>query len=449
MKTFEYTKINTEDDKFCKELKNCDKEEFLDKLFRYLDRQKYSEALKRGHQEIQTQNYVGTIKYKNFQLDILPKMLKYGSTEKEEDYKNVLNNLTFMLSYTKNLEIKATNTGKISESKNPFLEILIREYSQSLFDCLKRLTPKKYVREEDNLNFMKGKLKFSENIRYNCSNQARFYCEFDEFSENNILNQLFLFVAICLKKVSQDSKNKKLLGFIINYYCDVDFVEFDRYKADKIKLSKNQEMFKKPFNLAKMFVQHSSVDLSRNRLENVTLLWDMNILFEEFICEIIKKHTKYNPKYQKGRRLLIDDYSKKKYGNTFIDMYVEKDGQKIILDTKYKLNSGEHNEFNNKDVYQIMTYCLIHDTKNAVLIYPLEKEDSLNSNTNKFYLNTEYADIHKKEDISTNMELFDNMYKLFSVQLNLKTDLRENLKSDDESINIAKHIEKQLDTLIS
>lgn len=38
-----------------------------------------------------------------------------------------------------------------------------------------------------------------------------------------------------------------------------------------------------------MFVNQCSVDLSRNKIENVALVWDMNVLFEEFIGEVFKR----------------------------------------------------------------------------------------------------------------------------------------------------------------
>ena len=262
------------------EINKCD----LDKLQDYLKCNKLDSALKVTRHGIETTSWVGIIKYKNTHFQILPKLICNN-----EDKENILKNLIFMLSYTKKLDIKTSNDAKLLISKNPFIEILIREYAKSLFECLKRFTPKKYVREENNLNYLKGKIKFTENIRYNSSNFAKFYCEYDEFSENNILNQLFLFVSTCLYNISNDSYNKKTLKFIINYYSDIKLVRFDRFKVEKIKLSRNQELFKKPFNLAKMFVEKTSVDLSKNKFENITLIWDMNKLFEEFVFEIMKK----------------------------------------------------------------------------------------------------------------------------------------------------------------
>lgn len=385
-------------------LKDCD----LEKLHNYLECQKLTSALKVTHNGIETTSWVGVIKYKNTHFQILPKLICNNG-----DKENILKNLIFMLSYTKKLDIKTSNEARLSTAKNPFIEILIREYAKSLFECLKRLTPKKYVREENNLNYLRGKIKFSENIRNNSSNRAKFYCEYDEFSENNILNQLFLFVSTCLYNISNDSYNKKILKFIINYYSDIQLVRFDKFKAEKIKLYRNQELFKKPFNLAKMFIEKTSVDLSKNKFENITLIWDMNKLFEEFVFEIMKKHeAEFGCKLtaQRRKKLLVGDTSKKR--NTFVDILIEKnDGEKIILDTKYK-KFASSDDFSNADVFQVSTYCLLHNTNHAILLYP--RYDEENPIILNYCLNTE-----------------DKNYKINFRTVNLKYD---NLKKELESI---------------
>lgn len=384
---------------------DCD----LDKLQSFLKCQNLEPALKITRQVIKTKSWVGVIKYKKLHLEILPKLI----CDKNDNIQ-ILNNLLFMLSYTKKLNIKTSNVAKLSTSKNPFIEVLIREFAQSLFDSLKRFTPKKYVREEENLNYLKGKLKFSENIRYNSSNQAKFYCEFDEFSENNLLNQQFLFVSTCLYNISNDSYNKKTLKFIMNYYSDIQLIRFDRFKAEKIKLSRNQELFRKPFTLAKMFVERTSVDLSKNKFENITLIWDMNKLFEEFIFEIMKKsQNEWGWEFvaQKGKRLLCGDTNKKR--NTFVDIYCKRnsDSYSIILDTKYKkLQSSD--DFSNADVFQVSSYCLLHGAKHAILLYPRYDEEK--PIIPDYHLNTE-----------------DKNYKINFKTINLKYG---NLKDELESI---------------
>ena len=343
---------------------------YLDKLQAYLKCQKLESALKVTRHGIKTKSWVGVIKYKNLHLEILPKLISEDANNdkkiSEEERNIILKNLIFMLSYTKNLDIKTNDNAKLSTEKNPFIEILIREFATSLFEALKRLTPKRYVREEENLNYLKGKIKFSENIRYNCTNQAKFYCEYDEFSENNLLNQLFLFVSTCLYNISNNSYNKKTLKFIINYYSDISFVRFDKFKVRKIKLTRNQELFKKSFNLAKMFVEQTSVDLSKNKFENITLVWDMNKLFEEFIFELIKrKIPECSPIAQKTKRLLRSTQETKR--DTKVDILIQH--PQIIIDTKYKKFTN-FDDISSADIYQVTTYCLLHNYKRAILLYP-------------------------------------------------------------------------------
>ena len=342
----------------------------LDKLQAYLKCQNLDSALKVTRHGIKTKSWVGVIKYKNLHLEILPKLISADANNdgeiSEAERSIILKNLIFILSYTKNLDIKTNDNAKLSTEKNPFIEILIREFATSLFESLKRFTPKRYVREEENLNYLKGKIKFSENIRYNCTNEAKFYCEYDEFSENNLLNQLFLFVSTCLYNISNSSYNKKTLKFIINYYSDISFVRFDKFKAKKIKLTRNQELFKKPFKLAKMFVEQASVDLSKNKFENITLVWDMNKLFEEFIFELIKrKIPECKAIAQKPKRLLKRENVTRR--DTRIDILIQ--NPQVIIDTKYKKFTN-FDDISSADIYQVTTYCLLHNYKRAILLYP-------------------------------------------------------------------------------
>lgn len=405
-----------------KTLRDCD----LTKLHNHLKCQKLTSALRVTPSGVETKSWVGVIKYKNLHLEILPKLISGNVNNDDEltfDKRSViLKNLIYMLSYTKNLQIKTSDNAKLSKEKNPFLEILIREFANSLFEALKRFTPKNYIQQEDNLNYLRGKIKFSENIRYNCANQAKFYCEFDEFSEDNILNQLFLFVSTCLFNISHNSYNKTTLKFIMNYYSDIKLVRFDKFKVEKIKLSRNQELFKKPFNLAKMFVEQTSVDLSKNKFENITLVWDMNKLFEEFVYELIKKEIpKVTANAQKGKRLLRKGTETRR--DTKIDILLEKPS--LIIDTKYKKFS-KFDDLSSSDIYQVMTYCLLHGKKykKAIILYP--QYDEIEPDISGFYINND-----EKKD-----------YCIDFCTINLK---QNNLSNESTREDLVKKLKKIID----
>ncbi|WP_413853595.1 McrC family protein [Candidatus Ruminimicrobium bovinum] len=386
------------------------KDEFLQNIFTFTSK------------GIKARNYVGVFRYKNYQFEILPKLLNKEEIEKEDDKDKeiILKNLLYMLSLTKKLDIKESEIAKISKSKNPFLEILIKIYANSLFECLKRFVPKNYVTEEDNLNFLKGKLLFSKHIIKNSVNQAKFYCQYDEFSENNLLNQLFYYVSRLLYFVSNDNENKRILKFITDFFCDIDFKKINIYKIKNLKLTRNQTAFKKPFDLAKMFLENSSVDMNQHKIKTISLLWDMNILFEEFIFEFIKRNKEKIYKeineinYQKGKRLLYCDETKQYYGNTFVDIFLKLNNEKIIVDTKYKINDGKIGEFSNSDIFQMITYETIHNSQNAILIYPT--------------VNKETEIIHKyilcKDNYEDNNK--DNKHHISTATIYLGYNLQEN-----------------------
>lgn len=369
---------------------------FVDGLEKFLQKSGLDNVLSFSRSGIKPASHVGVIKYKNIQFEILPKLLA-----KNENRDQILKNLLYMLSYTKKLDIKNTKTADLSDCANPFLETLIQVFAKSLFDALKRCAPKGYVVHSENIKFLKGKLNLPDHIKHNFINRSKFFCDFDEFSENNAINQLFLYVATCLYNISRSQQNKKLLKFIINYYADIDFVRFYPRDLTSIKLSRNQYGFAMPLKLAKMFVEETSVDMSKNKFENIALVWDMNVLFEEFVAELLKQH-KLDLKikdivYQQGRRLLKSDENNKYYSNTFVDIYITmEDGQKLVLDTKYKNNYGKYGEFSNSDIFQVTTYCRLHNAHNAVLLYPATDENMNDIHPYRLNVNKGVDDLHIK-----------------------------------------------------
>ena len=304
------------------------------------------------------------------------------------------------------MEIKSDNCAKLSNSKNPFLEILIHEYANSLFENLRKQIPKSYINEQNNLSYMKGKLNFTQHIKHNLINKSKFFCEYDEFAENNILNQLFLYVSTLLYQITANNENKKILKQIMNFYADIEFIRISQQKANKIKLFRNQQFFQKALDLAKMFLNHMSIDFSQNKIENITLLWDMNVLFEEYVFEVMKRKCPgLCVSAQKGKKLLIGAESNHKKRNTYVDILVKKGNEKIIVDTKYK-KFETPSDFSNSDVFQISTYSLLHDTKKAILIYPQWNKNCIPKQI--AYLNTpekdymiQFSTVNLQKDLKT------------------------------------------------
>lgn len=94
---------------------------YLDKLQAYLKCQKLDSALKVTRHGIKTKSWVGVIKYKNLHIEILPKLISKDVNNDgeilETERSLILKNLIYMLSYTKNLDIKINDNAKLSTEK--------------------------------------------------------------------------------------------------------------------------------------------------------------------------------------------------------------------------------------------------------------------------------------------------------------------------------------------
>ena len=70
---------------------------------------------------------------------------------------------------------------------------------------------------------------------------------------------------------------------------------------------------------------------------------------------------------------------------TNADIFAEKGEEKVIIDTKYK-KFETLEDVSNSDIFQVTTYCMLHDATKGILLYPRweeDKEESYTLNTNK------------------------------------------------------------------
>ena len=315
---------------------------------------------------IKTEAYVGTIRFADFQLNILPKII--GGNDS-----SCLENLMFMLRYTKKLEIHTIDSAEISKTKHPFLEILIAHYANILLNALQRHIPHHYETKEENLSAVRGRILFAENQLVNMGNLARVYCQFDEFTSDNLLNQTFKFVAQALCLLTAVPATRARLNKILAIYEDVELKAISYAQAKKILLNRNQLIFKDVLDLALLFLQHSTISLHNKTFTNLAILFDMNKLFEEFVATALEKAFPGQVQTQQSRRI-IDSIG----GHANTSYSIRPDilfRHNTIIDTKYKILDLPDNKPSEADIYQMLAYNRFFNRRNIILCYPTFKQN--------------------------------------------------------------------------
>ena len=336
-------------------------QEHAKKFQKFLEEKQLTHALDFGLEGITTCAHVGIIRFADFQLNILPKIIG------EED-SLCLENLMFMLRYTRKLEIHSMDSAEISQTKQPFLEVLIAHYANILLNALQRHIPHQYETREDNLPTVKGRILFAKNHLVNAANLARTYCQFDEFTSDNLLNQTLKFVSHTLQKLTGVSQTRQKLLKINAVYEDVTLHPVAYAETQKIILNRNQTMFKEPLELAQMFLQNSAISLHNHTFSNLAILFDMNKLFEEFVATALEKAFPGQVQTQKSRTIIdsIGGYANTSY-SIRPDILFQND---TIIDTKYKILDLPNNKPSEADIYQMLTYSKFYGIKNIMLCYP-------------------------------------------------------------------------------
>ncbi len=296
---------------------------------------------------LKTRQYCGILNFNEKDIYLLPKIVN-------KDDETNLDIFIYMLMYAYDIKLENEDIASCKNEKHNILEVFVQLFAHNLFKEFGRGVYKEYVSEQENLTTLRGKYLINENLKYNFV-KNKIYCEYDEFSMNNTLNQFFLFAV---KSLLPFTKNKKLLK-----QCELvlDEVELRVFDINGLHISFNRlsRRYKESFEFA-LLLLNKSIPLFSKDKKSFAFLFDMNVLFEKFVGKMVQElypsAKLQNQKDFKDLRLkpdiITDDY---------------------IIDTKYKkLNSKE--DVKQSDKYQMFAYGKSYNKTNTMLLYPKHLE---------------------------------------------------------------------------
>ncbi len=338
---------------------------------------------------IKAKNFVGIIKVRNKSFQIIPK-LSQKEKDSQEHSKQSIRNLLYMLTFTKKLKIKNSDLAGLNRVNDDFFETLIYLFAKNLLDLIQNNINKEYINLEDNLTFLKGKLDFPNHIKTNSILRNKFYLRYEEFCEDNLLNQTFKFITYILLNTTKNHNNYKILQELNFLFDEVSFKSITLEDLRKIHLNRLNNFYEPILNLAKIFLSNSSLELNSNNINTFTFIFDMNELFEEFIGELTKRiffGSDYRVTLQGPSKCLVESKNGEGRGlfRMMPDMEIFKHRNKkpfLIVDTKYKILKEEDSKEGVKqsDMYQMFAYSKKFKCPDIILLYPrLEKQDNKES----------------------------------------------------------------------
>ena len=338
--------------------------------FNELHQNKYFTVIDKG---ILFKNYVGVVQIGGLTIEILPKADKKADADKNL-WQSVLLN---MLKVCKRIRVESVSETQLKKRHHSILDVYFEIYLTEIERLVNKGLIKRYQKNQSNQNALKGKLLFAKNIQQNLVHRERFYCEHQVYDRNHLLHQI-LYKGLQILKTFVNDALKDRLNRLLFEFQEIENIEISEKHFRKIVFDRKNSDYQKAFDIAKIIILNYSPSLNYGSENLLTLLFDMNALWEEYIFRILQK-------YKKDEEKVFCQDSKKFWKNKCIrpDIIFKTGEEAFVIDTKWKII--ETNNPSDEDLKQMFVYNLHWNAEKALLLYP--KTGQTDSSFEEFHYN--------------------------------------------------------------
>lgn len=301
-----------------------------------------------------------------------------------------IQNIYYMLSYAfqilKQEDYKQISGEKFDKIHDLFAAILEKGVSRQVKQGLYR----EYVPMQESLPVMRGKLNMGETVRLKVQNKQKLACDFDEFSEDNLYNQILkVTIHRLIRADDVADKRKQSLRRLSVFLNNVKLIQPDHIAWNRLIYQRNNRNYELLLNICYL-VLNGMLQTTEDGSYKLLSFSDehMERLYEKFLLEYYKQHhPELNPKSAQVNWNLIgqnDPTMIQFFPKMQTDITLQKDGRTLIIDAKYysrsMVQNYEKETLRSAHLYQIFAYVKNMDTDNTgnvsgLLLYAKTEEE--------------------------------------------------------------------------
>ena len=258
------------------------------------------------------------------------------------------------------------------------IELFGELYDLTLTRYVKSGLKKDYVEFNEELSTIKSKIDFSTTLKRAGHRSKRYTCIYDEFTENNGINQLIKYVGFLLLKSDIKDDQKKSIKKKIIFFSSVNISHFNLKSVQKVKYTREDKNLNFLIDVCKYIFER--VGFSQNEGQNTfgDFLSNKNMpmIYEKFVLNFYRKHLKSH-KVRGGEHIAWDsETSNELYPVMKTDIVLRSLSSTCIIDTKFYKDIFSYNfntpKFKSGNIYQLYTYMQNFGSGNiqGMLLYP-------------------------------------------------------------------------------
>jgi len=358
IRVFEYEKLTLQKDERGRSLQPKE----LQKLYDFNDKNGnvYFTGIRDG---IKFNSYVGVIQIGGLTIEILPKTDNHKPTKQEfTDWHGALLN---MLKVCRFISVSSVSEASLKRKFNSILDLYFEMYLNELETLVRQGLIMSYRKQSGNVTALKGRIEFSKNIQKNLIHKERFYTNHQVYDSNHLLNQVLFEGLKVLKVLTTNSMVKDRVARLTALFPELDAIKIEHGHFGRLKESRKTASYSQALQIAKMLILNYSPDIRSGQENMLTLLFDMNKLWEEYIYRMLARETDVNTK--------ISFQNQKGFWETRSirpDLVVSIGKQDYVIDTKWKRLDTSNPDPSMDDLRQMFAYNHYWKSKRSMLLYP-------------------------------------------------------------------------------
>ena len=286
-----------------------------------------------------------------------------------------IKNIYYMLSYAfqvlKQEDYQKVKGEKFEKIHDLFAAILEKGVSKQIKQGLYR----EYVPVREELSVMRGKLNINDTIALKVQKKQKLACEFDEFSEDNLYNQILkVTIHRLIHAKDVDAKQKQALKKVIVFFGNVKLIQPDHIPWSRLIYQRNNRNYELLLNICYL-LNKDMLQTTEDGSYKLLAFSDeqMEKLFEKFILEYYKHHhPDLKPSAQQIEWNLTekpDDTMIQFLPKMKSDIMLTKNEKTLIIDAKYYSKTmSQHFDketLRSAHLYQIYAYVKNMDKENT------------------------------------------------------------------------------------
>jgi 5-methylcytosine-specific restriction enzyme subunit McrC len=331
--------------------------------------------------QVRFRQFVGLVRVEGRDIEVLPKIEAPGVPPGTA---SIRKNLLAMLLVAFDTKVHLPGNADSLLAKSSWLDVFIQIFCRQLVQQVRQGLTKLYRLEEADQQAVRGRIVIDAQIRQNFVHKERVVCEFDELDENHALNQLFRLALARMLRVARSDATQRMVRELLVHFDGIDAGPITGTWWRDIKLNRLQTRFEPPRRLAQLFLEGLSPDVTKGEEKSFSFLFDMNLLFEEYIgrelrAELTGQGRSVSLQHCQ-HHLMHNEDGRKNLFQLKPDIVVTAQGViSCIGDTKWKRLAAEERKLgvSQADLYQMLGYASRYRCERILMLYPYKHDAPL------------------------------------------------------------------------